>query len=181
MNLQRPVSSDDRMRLLGGWRDIAEDTARLVEALRVLPAHCTCGDGTAHLQGRCACCRQDESQSSGCRDCAVLVRSLEWKLDAVVDDFLRFLDAAIESIRSHVGPQVEEPAMNLRHALVRFVGSFRTVASKAGEFRRGCRSEHLTSLKQQGEDLLSCAHAVDHLLHPVMSSVVTGARPPAHV
>lgn len=164
MDLSPFVGSDDWTRLLGGWRDIADDTRRLVTGLRALPDGCQCGDGPAHLAGRCVCCQEDAASRQECIDCAMLVHAVQWKLDAVVDDALRFLDPADRLMTSHVGEAAHAAVGRLRDALLNFVRVFRAIQGAAGQFRSGCHSHHLTQMKTLGEDLGASALHIDALI-----------------
>lgn len=158
------VSGDDWKRLLGGWRDISDDTRRLVSGLRALPDGCQCGDGQAHLAGRCPCCQENAASRPQCVDCAVLMHTVQWKLDAVVDDALRFLDPADQVMTSHVGDAAHAAVGQLRDELLDFVRVFEAVRGASGEFRVGCHSHHLTQLKELGEELGASARHLDTLL-----------------
>ncbi len=164
VDLRPFVAGDDWRRLLGGWRDIADDTRRLVKGLRALPDGCQCGDGHAHLAGRCPCCEANATPDERCIDCAVLVRTVQWQLDVVVDDALRFLDPAEGLVAQHVGDAVHAAVGQLRDELIGFVGVFRAIQSAAGQFRSGCRSDHLTRLKELGEVLGARASGIDALI-----------------
>jgi len=166
MDLSAIVGGDDWKRLLGGWRDIADDTDRLVRALRAVPDSCGCGDGQAHLRGMCSCCGGDAAARAPCDDCFRLVRTIGWKLDVVVDDALRYLDPVAEVLTTHVGSSAFAESRRLRHELLRFVGAFRAVEAAAGRFRQECRASQLTQLKALGEGLDKCIQDLDVLVDP---------------
>lgn len=157
------ADSDDWKRLLGGWRDLSEDTHRLVTGLRALPASCPCGTGHAHLAGRCSCCRRDGA-TRPCLDCLVLMHTVEWKLDAVMDDALRFLEPATETIVGHVGAGMDTSLIRLRNELLQFATAFRAIEASVDVCRAECRLNHLTALKDLGEQLLARVDRVDALV-----------------
>jgi len=159
------VGHDDWTRLLGGWRDIADDTERLVRGLRALPSDCACGDGQAHLRGACPCCRGDRT-AEPCEDCFRLVRTIGWKLDAVVDDALRYLDPVSEVLTRHVGTPADAEARQLRRELLALAHLFRSVEASAVEFRAGCRSSHLAELKALTEQVDRRVEDIDRLVDP---------------
>lgn len=160
------VGRDDWTRLLGGWRDIADDTERLVRGLRALPADCACGDGQAHLRGTCPCCGGGGVPREPCEDCFRLVRTIGWKLDAVVDDALRYLDPVSEALTRHVGKPAHTEATRLRRELLALVHLFRAVEASAAEFRAGCRSRHLADLKALAEQVDRRVEDIDRLVDP---------------
>ncbi|MEZ5418624.1 MAG: hypothetical protein R2708_14965 [Vicinamibacterales bacterium] len=94
----------------------------------------------------------------------MLVHTVQWKLDAVVDDALRFLDPADRVMTSHVGDAAHAAADHLRDKLLKFVHVFQAVQGASGEFRVGCHSRHLTQLKELGEELGASARDLDTLL-----------------
>ncbi len=147
--------------LLGGWRDILDDSQKLHDAVDRLPEHCMCGMGEAHLGGRCACCLEGTAVR-GCTDCDALIGQIADRVEALRADDLRFSGV----LRDFAGRRPDHKEMReglddvTRRAsgLVRFVES---VQLAAADFRQGCRVDQLARLKERVRELRDEAKRLD--------------------
>lgn len=139
--------------LLGGWRDILEDTEKVASAVEKLPEHCECGMGGAHLVGRCACCTEGAA-ASGCVDCEALLEQIADQVDALRADDLRFTGV----LRDFADRRPDHEAMrqgldDVTRRTSRLVRIVESVQVAAADFRQGCRVDQLARLKARVREL----------------------------
>ena len=158
--------------LLGGWRLVAEDVRKLAVGLEALPDTCSCGHGSAHLAGLCACCRDGERRlDSGCMDCASLLASLRDEIDELVDASLRFLPF-VDSMTTAHGNGSQQAAVRQVRGQIRHVASaFTKLSTAADEFSSGCPGSHTNTLKALTGELEAATRHLDSLLTPVAERV----------
>ena len=150
-------------RLLGGWQHIAEDAARLDHWLKQVPDRCTCGDGSAHLGGSCACCQAGEHRlDSGCTDCEGLLATVGDQIDDLVDATLRFLPFV--ELMSRAPFERGVSASDVRGGVMRVSRTFQALATAAGEFRQGGGASHLSAVKRLARQLAKDVETVDSML-----------------
>lgn len=76
--------------LLSLWQRVCSEAAQLSDAIEPLPDECECGDGDAHLEGRCRCCGGHERASEarrGGESCSSILARLRADLTMLVRDF----------------------------------------------------------------------------------------------
>ena len=148
-------------RLLGGWRDILEDTEKLAAAMERLPEHCPCGTGDAHLGGRCACCI-GEIPVRGCVDCDALLRHIADRIEALRADDLHFVSALRDF--THRRPdqvQMLQRLDDVSRRTSQLVQTVERVQVAAADFRQGCRADQLARLKERVRELRDEARQLD--------------------
>ena len=167
--------------ILNAWRDVLEDIRHLCRSLRALSDDCSCGDGPAHLAGRCVCCRRAHKEHlPPCEDCdkllAVLIPTINsltvdtWQFFPSVSEFLdlrerqagKVIVGARERHFATVARQDATEAVERHIAAV--IGTFERVAAAVDEFRAGCRASHLEALKSAANDLLAEVERLDRAL-----------------
>jgi len=153
--------------LLGGWRDVAEDVRKLALGLDALPETCTCGQGSAHLAGACPCCRHGERRlDSGCTDCESLLASLRDEIDELCDASRRFLPF-VEAMTEPDGNAAQHAGVHELRRQIQYVdATFQRLSTAADEFRRGCSSSHLITLRTLAAELAAATRHLDSLLTP---------------
>ena len=131
--------------LLGGWRDIVEDTRRLRTMTEALPDSCDCQPGG----GRCACCAVlSHAFPDQCRACTAHARARSPRIATVLNDTLRYLPA-VQSIVPQQTVLLQRSLRDVARAMIQLLRAVDTMQSARGEFRHGCRTEHLVGLKRQ--------------------------------
>lgn len=161
--------------LLGSWRDVLDDVRRLEAGLRGLPGVCNCGQGAAHLAGRCACCEHGERR--GCTDCDALMETLRGKVDELVDASLRFLPA-VESMLVNGRSTGDAVALvqDVRHKVQQVDVIFRQISTAAAKYRNGCAASQLADLKTLATALLGLTQTTNDALTALVSQ---SSRPSA--
>ena len=129
--------------LLGGWRDIREDAARLLTSLDALPQHCECRAGG----DVCPCCATHPRPFSGqCRSCAGGIRSLADRINQVLDDTLRFLPA-VAALAHGRADGIEAQITGVGWRVVGLSRTLDALAVASGQFAHGCSMEYVAALR----------------------------------
>lgn len=137
-------------RLLGGWRDIVEDTRRLGVLAEALPDSCDCKVGG----GPCTCCAAlGRAFPDQCRTCTFHARALSPRIAGVLDDTLRYFPA-VTSVVPRQMPELQRSLRDVERAMIDLLRGADTMQSATGEFRHGCRTEHVAGLKRLVRRLL---------------------------
>ena len=130
--------------LMGGWRAIVEDSRRMVAIAAQLPDSCDCADA-AHP---CECCAtRAPAFPEHCRMCADHFRHLAPRVSTVLDDTLRYLPA-IETLTAADSVQLRQSFPAVRRAISQMLATVDAVQSATGDFRHGCRTQHVVTLKE---------------------------------
>ena len=131
-------------RLMGGWRDIIEDMRRLRAMAEALPGCCDCKAGG----GPCACCAAlGHAFPDQCRTCTSHARALSPRIAIVLDDTLRYLPA-VESVRSPETVLLQRSLRDVARAMIQLLRGVDAMQSATGDFKHGCRTEHIVGLKR---------------------------------
>ena len=131
-------------RLLGGWRDIVEDTRRLGAMAEALPDSCDCRVGGS----RCACCAAlAHAFPDQCRTCTSHARALSPRIALVLDDTLRYLPA-VESVVPQQTAPLQRSLRDVARAMIQLLRGADAMQSATGDFKHGCRTEHIVGLKR---------------------------------
>lgn len=156
----------EQRRLLGGWRDVAEDVQRFAAALQGTPNGCGCGDGKAHLAGSCPCCQANDSSHEECVDCAALLHSLSWRVDALIEDTSRYMPAFGE-VLAHIWPDDGEARVHdVQQRVARVAHAMTQLESAAHQFAGGCELERLDTLRSDAAELVAHVGELGDLLIP---------------
>ena len=156
----------EQRRLLGGWRDVADDVERLAAALQGIPDGCGCGDGPAHLKGTCPCCQAQEGRHEECVDCEVLLHSLSWRVDALIEDTSRYMPA-VGQFLSHVWPDDGQARVHdVKQRVAKVAHSMTQLESAAHQFVGGCDLERLQRLRSDAAELVANVGEFGDLLIP---------------
>ena len=130
--------------LMFGWRDIVEDTRRLAALVGGLPEACDCTVGG--LRGEC-CTTHERAFPDQCRTCAVHARQLSAHVVHVLDDTLRCLPA-VQSIAHGANGELQPALREVAVGMIRLLRTMDALQAATGEFRHGCRTEHLAAVKR---------------------------------
>ena len=149
-----PLARDER-RLMGGWRDVVEDVQHFAAALKAIPDGCHCNDGPAHLSATCGCCHTVEGQRTACIDCAVLLHTASWRLDALIEDSLRYMPA-VGDVLAHVWPaDGQERVRDVQRRIAKVASAMTAVEGALGTFAGACALDNLATLRAKTAELLS--------------------------
>jgi hypothetical protein len=170
--------------VLNAWRDVLDDIRHLCESLNALPDDCSCGDGRAHLAGRCACCQRTHEQpgSPKCEDCEDLLAKLRPVVTQLTVDTWQFFPSALDFLdlrdrqkgqasmgtptrERHLAIVAREAAVDTvaRH-ISAVIGTFERLVAAVDEFRAGCGVSQLRALKAAATELLSEIQKLDGVL-----------------
>lgn len=144
--------------MMGGWRNIVQDTRHLADVVMRLPDHCDCrSDG-----GRCDCCLLLERPfPEQCRTCAEHIADVSERLTLVLDDTLRYM-APTDEIASARRRSIHDLLRDVAIATIRQLRTLDELKSATGDFRHGCRTAHVHRIKHACERLTNAverAHA----------------------
>ena len=171
----------DQRRLILGWRDVLDDIRHLCRSLKALPDDCACGDGQSHLRGSCACCQTErKDRVLVCEDCDRLLAGLRPQMTTLTVDTWRFFPAVVDllvprqqeitqaatgEIERHIASVFRQAAADAveRH-IAAIIQTFERLVVAAEEFRAGCRTSHLRTLKTAATDLLAEVECLDRAL-----------------
>ena len=141
--------------LMGGWRDIVEDTRRLAALVGGLPEACDCTVGGL----RCECgATHERAFPDHCRTCAAHARHLSAHLVHVLDDTLRYFPAR-QSIAHGASGELQPALRDVALGMIRLLRSMDALQAATGEFRHGCRTEHLAAVKRVTRRLVEAVEA----------------------
>ena len=159
------ILTREQQRLLGGWRDIIDDIRRLCTSLKALPDGCACGQGASHLKGSCPCCHAThDDRVPDCADCDILLAQLRPALDALTVDTMRFFPVVRDLLHFHAPPAAQADGANVEWQIAQIYRTFSQLVVAADEFRAGCRTSHLHTLKERATDLLAQVNQLDRKL-----------------
>lgn len=166
----------DQRRLILGWRDVLDGIRHLCRSLKALPDNCGCGDGQSHLRGTCVCCQTEhKGHVPACKDCDSLLGELRQQMNTLMVDTWRFFPAVIDLLKPgmkqagardrHIALVTGQAAANAaeRH-IAAIIQTFERLVVAAEEFRAGCRTSHLRTLKTAATDLLAEVECLDRAL-----------------
>ena len=155
----------DQQRLLGGWGDILDDIRHLCRSLSALPDACTCGEGASHLRGTCTCCHPPRNAIvPGCPDCNRLLAQLRPAIDTLTVDTMRFFPIVKDLLHSHAPETAQADGASIERHINEISRTFDRLVLAADEFRAGCRTSHLHTLKERATDLLKQVDQLDRKL-----------------
>lgn len=148
-------------RIMGGWRDIVEDTRRLNAIAQALPDGCECRPGAT-----CDCCVQLERPFSGqCRTCAVKIQQLSERLKQVLDDTLRYLPPIKERAELL---DIQQHLQHVVSTLLRLLRVLRQLESATGEFAHGCAAAHVQPVKAAAAELAAAVETAHRALRAAL-------------
>jgi len=171
----------EQRQLIIGWRDVLDDLRHLCQSLKAMPDNCACGEGQSHLSGSCVCCRAEhKDRVPACEDCDSLLGKLRPEINTLTVDTWRFFPAVMDLLKPRQ-QRIKQPAAGAleRHiasvsrqaaadAVERHVAAvirtFERLVLAAEEFRAGCRTSHLRTLKTAASDLLAEVERLDRSL-----------------
>lgn len=159
------ILTREQQRLLGGWRDILDDLRHLCRSLNALPDACACGQGASHLRGSCPCCHAThDDRVPACDDCDTLLAQLRPPIDALAVDTMRFFPVVKGLLQFHAPPAGQVEGASIERQIAKVYRTFTQLVTAADEFRAGCRTSHLHTLKERATDLLAKVNQLDRQL-----------------
>lgn len=138
------------------WQNIYKETVQLADTVGRLPDACECGDGDAHLEGRCPCCDSHEpagERHGHAENCNSLLARLHADLTMLSEDLALGgppLEAfALERQRFELRRGVFLAANDLQQ----IVESFKRVSESVAGFRRDCAVSRMRAVKRHCAEL----------------------------
>ena len=154
--------------LLGGWRDVVDDLRRLAGTLARVPATCSCGDGSVRLAGTGACCRGREHVNDGCTDCEGLLGVIREEMADLVDRTLRFLPALEHEPVPDAQSDQPRLVAHLRRQILKAAETFQQIETAGSEYRLGCSTAQLDTMRTLASQLLVEADQVEQTLRGIV-------------
>lgn len=148
-------------RLLGGWRDILEEVARIEERLRSADEACHCG----HASGTsgCECCRRAAEWARViCTPCERELLEISERFDTLQVDTGRFLPFVADVARRRDTDMTDERVFLA--ALGDVLAAFRRRLSGM-EVHHGCAAAHLRPIAELAAHVRLAADRFDEALH----------------
>ena len=152
-----------QQRLLDGWRAVSSDLRKLAQSLGHPPQRCACRDEATDLLGACGCGVSAEPERE-CLQCAVLLHTVAWRIDELLDEAPRFLpvDPDVSTQFGAIDSTARMDAVRSRiDALAR---TFAEIETLTGEFSQHCSAAHLPVIRRLANDLLVRCSALDEVL-----------------
>jgi hypothetical protein len=149
-------------RLLGGWRDILDDVAKVEERLRSVDDVCHC-DHTSSVAG-CGCCRgAAERVRVICEPCERELLEIAARFDALQVDTGRFLPFVADVARRHSTGMRDD--RTFLAALGDVLAAFRRRLSGLESSHHGCGAAHLQPIAVLAAKVRVAADRFDDVLH----------------
>lgn len=148
--------------LLDGWRDGSRDLRKLAQSLGHFQP-CGCGDAAMALPGRCWCGGNVETEEE-CLRCAVLLHTVAWRLDELLDEARRFLSAGRDISRQFGASESTTRMDAIRSRVEALARTFGQIETLTQEFRQGCSAVYLPAIRRFADDLLVLCSALDEVL-----------------
>ena len=148
-----------KRQLLDGWRAASSHLRKLAQSLGHAQS-CACGDGG---NDSCRCGVSIETQQE-CLQCAVLLHTVAWRIDELLDDAQQSRSAwcgVSSEGRANESTARTEVIRNCVEALTR---TFNEIDTLMREFGDGCSAGSLSVVRGFATDLLVTCSALDEVL-----------------
>jgi hypothetical protein len=167
-----------QQRLLDAWREVSSDLRKLAQSLGHASGSCACRGGTTDVLGACACGRSAEPERE-CLECAVLLHTVAWRIDELLDEAPRVLPA--ETAASIQCGAIEWTARTdaVRSRIDALVRTFAEIGTVTEEFSEHWGAAHLPVIRRLTNDLLIRCSALDEVLGFPRSSGSRGTSKPS--
>lgn len=180
-NLDSANLPAEQRRLIACWRDVLDDIRHLCRSLKALPDICGCSDGQSHLSGSCVCCQTEHKDGlPACEDCDSLLAKLRPEMNTLTVDTSRFFPAVMDllkprqqgithagagALERHIASVTRQAAADATEVhIAAVIQTFERLVVAAEEFRAGCRTSHLRTLKTAATNLLAGVERLDRAL-----------------
>jgi hypothetical protein len=151
-----------QQRLLDGWRDVSSRLRKLAQSLGHAQS-CACGVEDTDLPGRCRCGVSAETEHE-CLQCAVLLHTIAWRIDELLDGAPPFRPAG-RDILSEFGAIESAARMDtLRGLMESLARTFAQIDTLTRESSRECSAARLPVIRRLADDLLVRCSALDEVL-----------------
>jgi hypothetical protein len=145
--------------LLDGWRDASSNLRKLAQSLGHAQS-CACGDGG---NDSCRCGVSVETQHE-CVQCAVLLHTVAWRIDELLDEVQRF-QLTTRDVLSQSGEAESTTRMGAVQCGVEALArTFEQIETLTREFNQGCSAACLPVIRRFADDLLVRCSALDEVL-----------------
>jgi hypothetical protein len=142
--------------LLDGWRDVSSHLRKLAQALGDAQS-CVCDDGS-NDSCRCGVCIETQHE---CVQCAVLLHTVAWRIDELLDEVQRF-PSTTRDVLSQSGEAESTTRMGAVQCCVEALArTFEQIETLTQEFSQGCSAACLPVIRRFADDLLIRCSALD--------------------
>ena len=153
------VSATSQGQLLDGWRDVASNLWKLAQSLGRVQS-CACGH---RANVGCGCGVSVETQHE-CLQCAVLLHTVAWRIDELLDEALRFPPTRWDVLRQCGETESTTRAAAVRRCIEALGRTFEQIETLTREFSQGCSAACLPVIRRFADDLLLLCSALDEVL-----------------
>lgn len=145
--------------LLDGWRDASSHLRKLAQSLGHAQS-CACGDGG---NDSCRCGVSTETQHE-CVQCAVLLHTVAWRIDELLDEVQRFPSTARNVVSQPAEAESTTRMGAVQSCVEALARTFEQIETLTQEFSRGCSAACLPAIRRFSDDLLVRCSALDEVL-----------------
>jgi hypothetical protein len=145
--------------LLDGWRDASSNLRKLAQSLGQAQS-CACGDGA---NGGCRCGVSVETQHE-CLQCAVLLHTVAWRIDELLDEAQRFAPIGRDVLSQFGETESTTRTDAVGRCVEALARTFEQIETLMREFSQGCSAACLPVIRRFADDLLVRCSALDEVL-----------------
>lgn len=146
-------------RLLDGWRDVSSSLRKLAQSLGHAQS-CACGEGA---NGSCQCGVSVGTQHE-CLRCAVLLHTVAWRIDELLDEVQRFPPTGRDVVSECGETKSTTRTGAVRRCAEALARTFEQIETLTREFSQGCSPACLPVIRRFADDLLLLCSALDEVL-----------------
>jgi hypothetical protein len=145
--------------LLDGWRDASSHLRKLAQSLDHAQS-CACGDG-GNDGRRCGVSMETQRE---CVQCAVLLHTVAWRIDELLDEVQRFPSTTRDVLSQSGEAESTTPTDAVRRCVEALARTFEQIETLTREFSQGCSAACLPVIRRFADDLLVRCSALDEVL-----------------
>jgi hypothetical protein len=153
------VLATAQRQLRDGWRDMSHNLRKLAQSLGHAQS-CACGDGA---DGRCQCGVSVEIQQE-CLQCAVLLHTVAWRIDELLDEARRFPPAGWDVVGQFGETESVTRTGGVRRCVEALARTFEQMETLTRECSQGCSAACLPVIRRFADGLLVRCSALDEVL-----------------
>lgn len=144
------------MKLLERWNDIYTEATRLCKEIEQLPEDCACGDGAAHLDARCECCRGHlgkPGEPLAAQRCTELLATIRADLALFCADFGGLADADAGMRTGEVPRDIRRGVVMAATDLTCLAEAFARTDEAVAGFMKNCTLAQMRQVKRHAVTL----------------------------
>lgn len=153
------AAATPQQRLLDGWRNVSSHLRKLAQSLGHAQS-CACGDGG---NDSCRCGVSVETQHE-CLQCAVLLHTVAWRIDELLDEAQRFPPTARDVLSQFGEAESTTRTGAVRCCVEALARTFEQIETLTREFSQGCSDACLPVIRRFADELLVRCSALDEVL-----------------